>query len=327
MIIKKTILVFITLTTFIQPSFAISLISGDNVIITHETGDVVVSGGKITILAPINGDIIAAGGEININSPVSGDVIASGGQVVISSNVEGKVLVAGGDVRVDGEVEKFVLMAGGNVGIGKNAKLHNDVFVAGGQITNNGIIEGNLTAFGGSYTGNGKVTGNVYFKKAELFPPYFFDIITAGFLILGLLLVSVFPEIFQSSYKKIAESYRNAIVSLAVGGIGIIIFLLLGIILTFTLIGTATGIFLILSTIFLVIISNLVVSYSVGKVIIQRRTENRYASMLIGFAILYILTKIPHAGGVVLLVSTFIGSGALLLLVWDQARKSTQTLP
>ncbi len=318
---KKFILMFVALIIAIQPSLAVNLISGNDVVIDHEISDSIVSGGRVTVISPVNGDLIIAGGEITINSPVYGDVIASGGRVEINGDVHGKILSAGGEIRINGEVGKFVLLAGGNIIIGRNSKIHDDVFIAGGQITNSGYIEGNLTAIGGEYSGSGIVTGNEYFKKARLFPWYFFEVITAGFLVLGIISLYIYPELFQACYERTTTGYKQVLLSLIAGGIGLTIFLIAGILLLFTLIGTATGIMLILLAIILISLSNLITSYSIGGIILRNKSKNNYVWMLFGFIILYALTKIPYIGGLVLTVSTLVGSGTVILLFIDRGKK------
>ncbi len=321
MIFRTVVLLLLTLMVLTHPSSAISVVSGDNVIITRETGDILLSGGRVTVLAPIKGDLILAGGDVVLNAPVSGDVIAAGGSVNILSDVGGKVIAAGGEITIGGAVKKFALMAGGSINIEKDARIGNDVFAAGGQIKNDGLIKGNLTAIGGEYTGEGTVMGHERFQRAELLPPYFFEIAKAGFLILGLLLVYLTPFMLESGYGRMAGGIRAVIKTMIAGGIGIAVSMAAGFALMFSVVGISVGLFLITSSVLVLLISNLMVSYSIGKYLISGKTSSKYLYMVAGFASLYVITKLPYVGDMMLLISTCLGFGTVIYMLLETERR------
>lgn len=323
--LSKYILVLIAfLIIFPHKSLAVSIISGDRVSVDRDVGDVIITGGEITVIGNVKGDLIAAGGEILVRSNIYGDVIITGGDIEIDGDVSGKVMVAGGEITIDGNVDKFVMMAGGDVNIGRNAIIGDDVFAAGGSIKNQGVVKGNLTAMGGRYLNSGIIEGYESFRKIEGIPWYLSEIFKAGLLVLGLLLVYMVPSLFEKGYLLTTSSLIESAKITALGFAFVLLSLIIGLALIFTIIGALTGIFLILLTVTVIVVSNLVVSYSIGRYAVSRKIKNHYAYLALGFIVIYLLSKFPYAGGLIMMVSTFLGTGAVLRVVWDMKSENTQ---
>ena len=95
------------------------------------------------------GDVIATGGSVTINGPVDGDVIAAGGPVLVRGKVKGSVRVSGGDVEVLGAVWSDVIAVGGTVSLGPKSSVARDAILAGGEMSAAGVVGRKLTASGG----------------------------------------------------------------------------------------------------------------------------------------------------------------------------------
>lgn len=106
------------------------------------TDDLYLTGGELTIDAPIDGDLVVAGGSILVRGRVSGDVMAAGGDVRVEAPVDGSIRVAGGEVRVTGSVGKDLVVAGGSVELPVGSVVVGDVIAAGGSLQMAGEVRG-----------------------------------------------------------------------------------------------------------------------------------------------------------------------------------------
>ncbi len=323
--LSKYILIFVVLfLIFTQKSLAVNVISGDSVTVDRNLSDSMITGGEITVTGNVNGDLIAAAGEIRIKGNVYGDVIMTGGNIEIDGDVSGKVMLAGGKITIDGNVGKFVVMAGGDLNIGRNAIIGDDVFAAGGSIRNDGTVKGNLSAAGGRYVNSGIVEGYENFKKVEGIPWYFSEIFKAGLLVLGLLLVYMIPSLFEKSHTLISAGLIENVKMGAFGFAFILLSAIIGFALIFSIIGAITGIFLLTAAAIAIMMSNLVVSYSVGRYALSGKTRNKYIYLTLGFAVIFLLTKLPYVGGLIIVITTFLGTGTLVHVIWNIKSGSVQ---
>jgi len=303
------------------PALALEARSGGTVTIDQATDDdVFVSGGTISVDAPV-GSLLAAGGQITVNAPVKGDVIAAGGQITINSEVGGKVVAAGGTVTVNGKVGTNAVITGGTVSLGNTATVGRDALLSGGTVTNAGNVAGKLTVRSNTFDNTGSA-GSLDVELRErstlggAFLSIFSILFTIGLLILGIILIVIAP----GKYRAVEEGVTSSPVIAAVTGLvaffaGFILVILLAI----TLIGLPIALLLGLLILAGILLSTLFTSSALGQWIgrLLKRTFPDLAAFVIGFIILNLLYRIPVAGVIILAIAVILGFGALLRVAWQ----------
>ncbi|WP_048098144.1 bactofilin family protein [Archaeoglobus sulfaticallidus] len=318
--IAKLLFAVLIITVLAIPATSVEVKSGDQVHIKQPKDDLIVSGGRVIVDAPVSGDLIVAGGEVEVLDKVAGDLIAAGGKVDLRGDVGGKLIVAGGSLRIEKNVGKFVIASGGEVVIGKNSRIDGDVFVAGGKIENAGIIEGNITVFGKTFENKGFVKGEQIFKETKILPPYFSEIFAFGFLLLGFLLVWFNSDWFERIDSEIGVRSVGLIKKTIFGFIAIIVSAIIVVLLFISVIGIPSALLILSAFTIAILLSNVFVSYTMGKVLLSRKKQNPYLYLVIGFVILFIAFRIPHVGDVIRIITTSLGFGGIIYVVRDWRR-------
>ncbi|WP_292409716.1 MULTISPECIES: hypothetical protein [unclassified Methanoculleus] len=311
-------LAVIILALLLIPSgvHALTFLGGDQPVIdTPIPDDVIVSGGSVTVSAPVN-SLTVAGGTVTVNAPIEGDVIAAGGTLTVNGDVGGKVLAAGGEIELNGNATN-TLITGGTVRIGENAVIERDAVIGAGEVTNAGTVLRNLTVSADTFTNTG-TAGNVTFEEEQdsgLLPGLFAVFAAIGFLILGLLFVQFLPEPFAAVVRQIEA---RPVILTVVGFFAIIVSAILLLIVAVTIVGLPIALVGGLLFIVALMLSSLFVAYALGVVIASRagRKPGRAWTFVLGFVILQILFFIPLLGTIVQVVAVSLGYGGILYALW-----------
>ncbi len=291
---------------------ALTFLGGDQPRIdTPIPDDVIVSGGSVIVSAPVD-SLTVAGGMVTVDAPVRGDIIAAGGTLIVNGDVGGKVLAAGGEIELNGNATN-ALVTGGAVRIGEDAVIERDAFITAGEVTNAGSVLRNLTVSSETFNNTG-TAGNVTFEEQgpETPLPGLFSVLAAiGFLILGLLLIRTFPDLFAAVVRQVE---RNPVVLTVVGFVAIIVSAIVLLIVAVTIIGLPLALVGGLLFIVALMVSSLFVAYALGDVIASRTgwRPGRAWIFILGFVILQILIFIPLLGTIVQVVAVSLGYGGLL---------------
>lgn len=323
----KCIMIISLVSILLLPSSAqaVEMLSGEQISVDSPiVDDVFAAGGTIHINAPVDGAVIA-GGTININAPVNGDVFVTGGQISINSDVKGKIVAAGGNIDLKGNARN-VVAAGGNVNIHSNTVISKDAFISGGSVSNAGKINGNLTVRAEKFQNTGSA-GIVDFEKSE--DPQGFQrsmsifriLMTVGFLILGIILLKLFPAQF---FKVEEEIRKSTALKALVGFVLIIVSMVLIVLAAITVIGLPVAAIIGMIFIIALMLSTSFVSFTTGKKILElfKLKTNDILIFIIGFIILSLLFIIPYIGGLIQLAAISLGFGA----VYYALRKNWQTI-
>ncbi len=127
----------------------------EDVEVTDPAESLYVSGGTVTIKAPIAKDLVVAGGRVIVAAPVERNVLVVGGQVELASEVGGTVRAAGGEVSITGSIADDLVVAGGKINV-QNAEVGGDVLATASRLTmRDSTVGGDLY---GSYE---KIEGNI----------------------------------------------------------------------------------------------------------------------------------------------------------------------
>ncbi|VVB93643.1 Uncharacterised protein [uncultured archaeon] len=318
--IKKTkragIIILLLISLLLLPSNvqAVKMLSGNQVRVDSPIqDDIFASGGAIDINAPVDSAVIA-GGNININAPVNGDVFVAGGQVSINSDVKGKIVAAGGNIDIKGNA-KNVVVAGGNVNIHSTAIISRDAVISAGNVNNAGRINGNLTVRAENFQNTGSA-GSVEFMKSGSSQGFkrvisaFRILMALGFLILGIILIRLFPAQF---FKVEEEIRKSTLLKTVVGFVAIIVSAIVIILVAITVIGLPIAVVSAMLFIIALMLSTIFVSFTFGKKILdlfKLKTGDMW-TFIIGFIILSLLFEIPYAGGLIRIVAASLGFGAV----------------
>lgn len=305
---------------------ALRMLSGDQVSVDSPVDDdIFATGGTIDINAPVAG-VVIAGGTININAPVNGDVFVAGGQISINSDVKGKIVAAGGNIDLKGSAKNIVI-SGGNINIHSTATVSKDAFISGGRVNNAGRIDGNLTVRSENFQNTGSA-GSVDFKKNEVSQRFkaiisvFRILFTVGFLILGIILIKLFPAQF---FKVEEEIMKSTIVKTVAGFVFIIVAAVLIILIAVTLIGLPVAVISGMLFMIALMISTSFVSFAVGRKFVDlfKFKTSDVLIFITGFIILNIIYLIPFVGGLILIIAVSLGFGGICYSVSENWRSIT----
>jgi hypothetical protein len=331
---KRLLIIFLVLLVLLLPhAQALQMLSGDNISVdTPIDDDVFAAGDTITINAPVTG-VVLAGGNISINAPISGDVFVAGGQIVVNSDVGGKIVAAGGNIDLSGNATNAVI-AGGQVNIHPTAVISRDAVISAGAVSNAGTVVRNLTVRAEQFQNTGSA-GMVDYQKSEGLQELqqtmakvlsiVSILMTVGFLILGIILLRVFPAQFLSVEAELRESpLRDTAV-----GFGLIIVAVIAIfVLAITIVGVPVAFVMSMLFIIALLLSTLFVSFAVGRTIVDLLNvkTNDILVFILGFIIVSLLFRIPYAGGFIRIVALSLGFGAIVYAVhknWQNITRST----
>lgn len=319
---RRFVLIAVIALLLVPQTLALQMLSGDNISVDSPIDDdVFAASDTITINAPV-ASVVLAGGNITINAPVSGDVFAAGGQIVVNSDVGGKIVALGGEIDVSGSATNAVL-AGGVVTIHPDTVISRDAVISGGTVSNAGTVAGNLTVRAEQFQNTG-TAGHVDYKRTEglqevqarvqQLMTIVYILMIIGFLILGLVLLKVFP----AQVHRVEEEVRKSPLRDTAVGFGLIIVSIIVLfLLTITVIGFPVAAVLAMLFIIALMLSSLFVSFAIGRTIVNLLNvkPNDLLIFILGFVILNLLFQIPVAGWLVRIVAVSLGFGAILYAV------------
>ena len=306
-------------------AFAFQVISGNQISIQEPVQDeVIIFGETVYVDAPVRGAIIFAN-TIDVNAPIEGDLLLAGRQVTVNADVSGKIVAAGNIIDLGGESTN-VILAANSVHFEPTSVVNKDAYVAGGSINNEGNISGQLVAMTDDFQNNGTV-GDLEVRSQDSMMPdiegwlsLFGILFVIGFAILGVILVKLLPIQLEAVRTVMRKSLiKNTLI----GFLLIILFVVVIILSAITVIGLPVAAFGILVLLVGLILSSLVVSFVIGKKILEllgrksSRDINNITSFLIGFVILNLLyiVPIPYFGQVAQTIVISMGFGTIYYAV------------
>ncbi len=318
-------------------------------------GDAYLAGGNIVVEGPINGDLLAAGGTIFIKGKVKNNVRVVGGVVNISGEVGGNVSVAGGAVTItnNAKINGSLVAAAGNLDV--FAPIGRGMTAGIGQLTIGSDISGDVIAGTGqiSLTPNAKLNGNLNYwsnKKALLqqgatvsgvikqntppehsfkqFNPKRVVVFLAGaslvlkfiglitYLIIGMLMLKFLPVYSQKTTNLIAEKPWN---SLSIGILTLLLVPVAYLILMMTIVGIPLAFILMVGFLIELFLPKVYDALLIGQKTLEGLGQHgrKGWALLLGLVIYTVITLIPVLGGVVAVLATLFGLGAIVLAKLD----------
>jgi hypothetical protein len=248
--------------------------------------------------------IVLAGDVIVHRGEDVGEVVVLHGSAAVAGVVHGDVVVLDGPIEVTGQVSGSVVAVNGPVVIGPNAQVLGDVMGRDRiRVAEGARVDGTIRQ-GAAFT---------FRSPIDVFGPYTAWLAVAvSTLVLGALLVLLAP--------RGADAVASAAIGspLASAGIGLAAFLLLpilGVLAVASLVGLPFGLGLLLALAFLFSIGFTWSLYALGRGL-WREPRSRWLALLFGWAIVAALSAIPYVGGVLWVVGSIFGLGAMTVAVW-----------
>jgi hypothetical protein len=323
------VLLLISILALSPSADALEYMSGDVVTIDSPVEDDLFAGGDtVYVNAPVDSAVIV-GGSVNVDAPIKGDLVVLGGEVDLNSDVGGKIVAAGGTINLRGDVERNVVMAGGTVRILSSSEIGRDAAISGGDVYNGGNVAGTLWVNAGSFENTG-TAGDVKFqmveedetaRKPEAFISTFSILMILGFLIVGLIILRLFPGGVFAVDREIKKSPPVK----ALFGFGLMVAsMILVVISMISVVGLPLGLLLLALLIAALLLANLFVSFSLGRWIVSalNQTWGEMSAFILGYVVLSLLFLVPYAGSLIELVSISLGFGAMVYALNESRRRA-----
>jgi cytoskeletal protein CcmA (bactofilin family) len=308
--------------------------AGQSVNITGTvTGDVLAAGITVVVAGPVNGSARLAGQTVEISAPIGDDLLAGAATLNVGPRapIGRDVLVGGSAVTIIGPVARSIraaaerLTIGGPVGgdlmaqvgtlrLARGADLQGSLSYASGS---EAIVEPGATVRGTTTRLEAEAAPTAPSPAAQLGQRTLDWLRTLiGLSVLGLLLVLMFPGFMQRSMEAIVQAPWACLglgVALLIGGpvTAVLLFgagLLAG--------GWWLGLLAFALYLGMLPVGSAIVGLFVGRLVMQRAGRPGVASgwsLLVGLALLGVVSLVPFAGGIAILAVLLFGLGAGLL--------------
>lgn len=324
-------------------------------------GSVYRTGANFTVRGVINGDVYCAGGDVTVAATVHGDVLCAAQHVTLEGHVDGSAHLAGQHVEVGAVIGHGLSVAAQHFTLAPTAQVGQDASIAGGTValqgkvlrdvavrstsaTFSGIVGRDVRFNGGRLTieSQAMVAGNVQYwsdntasingssvkgavshhqfatsKRVRSRLPLFLYAFAAMSLF-GFVLVAISPKLLYGISERPVRSLGKTV---AAGFIGMFAVPAAVVGLAITFIGLPLAFIIVLLASLIVCLSLPVTSYYVGSMVLSK-SKNRYAVVALGTAAVLLACFLPAIGGLFILVSYWIGAGALYLSIGSALKRS-----
>jgi cytoskeletal protein CcmA (bactofilin family) len=303
-------------------------------------GDVLAFGGTVEVRGTVKGDLVSFAKRIVVSGTVEGNIyncsnsLDLDGQVSHSLyglmqslrlNDRGRVgegmLVGAGDIALEGEVNRSVNIYAGNADV--SGSVGRALSMAGDNLTltNTARVGGNLRARvrhlrnvhiadGATITGTRDVQVRVRENRFTRPIFYFFSAIwLAASMLVGWLVLVLFPGFFQASTHAVGSGWRSLVLGIAVlAGVPVAMILL-----AITLVGLPASIMLLMAYLAALYLTKIWVGAFLGRTLLKPTGVTKsdwLLGLLVGLVILTIVGYIPYLGGLIRLGVVCLGLGA-----------------
>ena len=309
-------------------------------------GDVYCAGQTITISGTVNGDVFCGGQTIIVSGKIDGSVRLGGQTVTLSGTISNSATIGAQDLVIDKNATISRDLLGGSQNVTINGTVGRDIVSGSQNLTINGKVGRNIK--GGTQTlavgSTGSVDGNVDYigtndpniasggkiagtvnrtnpkqnQQTTYFAPIAFTIgwfiyVFFAMLVLALILVGLFPRVFQDASSSAMKKPGQTIL---IGIVAAIVIPVLIVGLLITAIGIPAAILALLTWFIIMIISGPFAGYLLGRVLLKTQKEPVWI-MLSGASILIVTYFIPIVGFITILAAYLFGTGMVL----TQAKK------
>lgn len=151
-------------------AWALELRAGETVDVTGAYDEMLFAAGEdVRVAATSTDDVIVSGGDVRLDGAALEHAFVAGGEISFGDAVVRDLFAAGGEIDlVGGEVTDDLVAAGGRIVLGPEARIGDDVAIAGGDLRIESPTGGDLRAAGATIFLNGVVTGEVYLEGGNI---------------------------------------------------------------------------------------------------------------------------------------------------------------
>jgi cytoskeletal protein CcmA (bactofilin family) len=246
-------------------------------------------------------------------------VVVTGRAEVRQGETVDNVFILDGPVVVDGTVQEVLVAVNSDILV--RGTVEEDVVAVDGRVTiaDGGVVEGDITSrHRPTVEGNGRFEGSWERLRPQSWRGAASVVgwlagwlaVTVSTLVLGLLLWLLAPR----AAHAVEEAFGGGVGRVVLWGVVLLIGLpLLAIVAMVTLVGLPFGIGLLLA---LGLIFH--IGYVAGALVLGRRimrSASPVVAFLVGWGILRVLALVPILGGLVWLVATVVGLGAIAVAI------------
>ena len=303
-------------------------------------GDLLAFGGTVEIRGTVKGDLVTFAKRIVISGTVEGNIFTFSNSLDLDGqlnhslyglmqslrvNDRGRVgegiLVGAADVTLEGDVHRSVNIYAGTANV--SGSVGRELAMAGDNLTltNTARVGGNLTARvrhlanvhiadGATITGTREI--HVRARENRFTRPsfYFFSAIwLAASMLVGWLILALFPGFFQASAHAVGEGWRSLVLGIAVlAGVPVAMILL-----AVTLVGLPASLILLMAYLVAIYMSKIWVGAFLGRMLLKPVGTARsdwMLRLLMGLLILTVVRFIPYLGTLVHFGVICLGLGA-----------------
>ena len=288
--------------------------AADQIDIRGTVGDSTrVTANRIYVDGTIDGDLNAAGNEVRLgkNSQIKDRLRAAGRIVEIDGTVDGDVIAYAGEVIISGTVRGGATIRAETIDLAPNAYIGGDLdYTARTPLSPEALARVSGTV---QFTPASEVGGDDEDAGITTWSVAFWIWMTSAALLSGLILVALFRRLVPSLVSAVKG---QAVIGTLLGFGAVLAVPAAAIVAMVTLVGLPVGVAgLLLFAVALYIAKLPVAAWAGGQVLALagRPNASPYATMAVGVVLLYALFTIPYLGGLVYLIATWLGLGAMIL--------------
>ncbi len=246
-------------------------------------------------------------------SPASQDLFKIGGELVIAeSQTVDNAFTIGGDltIRSNAIVQGDAFAIGGNVQLAENSLVEGDTFAIGGRVirAETAVVNGSeftlLEQFNSLFERFG-VLGTLYLGNVAFWAATFVVAAIAGCLLL-LLLPGHIDEIATAVHVR-------PFMSLVYGMGGFAALTILTVLFSGSVIGAIVLPLANMVALFTGLLGGISMSVWLGKRLLSQKPAAQFQQFWLGWLLLFVISLVPIAGGLVISLITLFGFGATLL--------------
>jgi hypothetical protein len=254
--------------------------------------------------------VVITGGAVVGPGQTAGDVVVIDGPVTIAGHATGNVVAVSGPIRLTGRVDGDVIAVSDRARLGSRARVGGDLRYGDERpvLAPGARVAGTISHENWDNAANG--WGWVSWFAWWL-------AMSVSTLLVGVLLVWLAPRALSAAERAVHEHVGATIA----WGLGIAIGApLLAVLALVTLVGIPFGIALLLAGIPVLVVAYTTGAWLVGRRVLRHRSTSPWAALLAGWGVVRVLALIPVAGGLVGLIATVVGLGALTVALWHARR-------
>jgi cytoskeletal protein CcmA (bactofilin family) len=315
-------------------------------------GDAFLSGGRVAVRGPVKGDAVLAGGDVNVADTVGQDLYAAGGSIALSAQVVGNARIAGGQVTISprGGIAGKAIIAAGSLQM--SGRVGHYLVVYAQSVRIDGEVGGDLrvTARSIEIGPDAKITGKLEYRSpqpAKIDPHAVIAggvvhneikeqagafaraacwislaLVMMGLVLVGVLLIVAFPR-FSTAAAATVRSHP--LVSLAVGFALLLCVPVAAVLFLITVIGGPLGLLLLFFYPVMLLLGYLTGALFVGDLVMgwwaRRRARTltpamRSGALALALLLLLAATKVPLAGGLVVMTLLMLGLGGFWIEIY-----------